>query len=260
LESGETFSIQYISNAVKSSLDIELVPPVQSIRDWSVFELEALKEELWAVMKEEFEQVNMRSKLAALIKNPLIGDNFQAADVISRISGKNVSQRSIQAWLIEPEKNSSRKCPGWAVSALEQYLAEPENQKRLRDLVNYYKATGPVASATPAESRAEIRLETVSPNAEPVYYGSDSRREEWLQTPLSELPARLFEMEQRMNAYINYFSQTLNAITVTVLEEDHDLNAIRRSLRDKLDELRQVEMMLRFNTPAGINPPSSRED
>jgi hypothetical protein len=173
----------------------------------------------------------------------LIGDNFQAADVISRISGKNVSQRSIQAWLIEPEKSSSRKCPNWAVSALEQYLAEPENQKRLRDLLNYYKTTAPPASAAPAETRAEA----ASAAAEPGFYGDDGRREEWQQLRLAELPDALFAMEQRMNAYNHYFSQTLSAITLAILEEDHDLNAIRRSLRDKLDELRHVELMLRGN-------------
>jgi len=246
LETGEKFHITYVNNTVKTSQDIELVPSAESARRWSEIELDRLREELWAVMREEFEQASLRSKLSALIKNPLLGDNYQAADVISRISGKNVSQRSIQAWLIESDKRSSRKCPSWAVSALETYLAEPENQKRLRDLVNYYKTTAAPAAAPPAETHGE----PVAAIAQQALAIGDRRLDEWRRAPLAELPEMLFDLEQRINGYLEYFSQAINAITSTVLEEDKDLNEIRRSLRDKLDELRHVDFMRRGSAAA----------
>jgi hypothetical protein len=240
LESGETFVIDYIAPTLKTSLDFALLPAAGSARTWTAAELETLKQELWLVMQEAFEQANLRSKLAALVKNPLLGDYFQAADVISKIAGKNVSQRSIQAWLLEPDKRSSRKCPAWAVEALETYLAQPENQKRLRDLVNYYKtATAPTAEP-PADPKAEPFAEPGRPALPP----DAPRREQWQGASLAALPDMLCEMEQRMEAYLNYFNRAINAITATLMEEDRDLHDIRRSLRDRLDELRDYERRL----------------
>jgi hypothetical protein len=239
VESGETFGIDYVSNNIKSSLDFELVPPAGSARTWSAVELDLLREELWTLMREEFEQADLRAKLSSLIKNPLIGDNYQAADVISRISGKHASQRSIQAWLIESDKRSSRKCPPWAVSALETYLAEPENQKRLRDLVNYYKAAAAPAAAQPAGAREEAPAGFAGQNTA----ADDRRREEWQRANLAALPGMLFELEQKMNGHISHFSKTLDAITATVLDEGKDLDDIKRSLRLKLDDLRHADFI-----------------
>ena len=242
IETGEKFAIHYVGGTVNSSEDFELVPLPGSAANWTEADLDALREELWAAMREAFEQANLRDKLAALVKNPLIGDPYQAADVIARISGKNVSQRSVQAWLVDPDKSSSRKCPDWAVQALESYLAEPENQKRLRDLLKYYKP----AAAPPVDAWAEL----VPSHARRSLPVDPRRQDEWQAAPLAALPGMLYEMEQRMDAYWHYFQQSLNAITATVLEEDLDLHEIRRRLRDKLDELRPLEQQLR-DRPTG---------
>jgi len=249
IDTGEEFGIHYVGATVKSSLDFELVPPAESARAWSQAEIDELREGLWAVMRGEFEQASLRSKLSALIKNPLVGDYYQAADVISRISGKYVSQKTIQAWLADSDKRSSRKCPEWAVEALEDYLAEPENQKRLRDLVNYYKTTASAASVPAMEARTEPSA------ARPSAGGGERRQEEWRSASMAALPDMVFEMEQRMNAYMSYFNQAINMITTTVLEEDRDLVQIRRSLRDRLGELQAP----RFFFYDGDSAPASQD-
>lgn len=250
-ESGVEFGIRYVSNNLKSSLDFELVLPAGPGRAWSAMELEILKEDLWQVMKAEFEQADLRAKLAGLVRNPLIGDHFQAADVISRITGRSVSQRSVQSWLAEPGKSNRRKCPDWAVEALEAYLAEPENQKRLRDLLSYYKATAaPAAAAQPAEARPEPAAGQIA---------DETRRQAWQNASLAELPGMLHAMEQRMNAYIDHFGKTLEAITSTVLDEGKDLDDIKRTLRLKLLDLKQAAP-LPEETAARPGPPGGDSD
>jgi hypothetical protein len=124
---------------------------------------------------------------------------------------------------------------------LESYLAEPENQKRLRDLVNYYKATAAPGPGLPAENRDNEGA------AIPTRQGisaNDRRREEWQRMPLAELPDRLFELEQRLNCYISQFGKTLDAITASLVDEGKDLDDIKRTLRLRLDDLRHTEFML----------------
>lgn len=252
VETGETFGIEYISQKSKDDLDFELVPPPSDSAKilWSAPELERLKQELRIAMREEFEQAELRAKLATLVKNPLIGDHYQAADVISTVSGKSVSQRSIQSWLIEPDKRSSRKCPAWAVNALESYLAEPENQKRLRDWLSYYKASSAAASQ-PADTGA--------PPPAPRPTAEQTRQQEWQNASLAELPGLLAAMEQRMEACIKHFSETLEAITSTLVDEGKDLDDIKRSLRLKLMDLRQTGFMLE-DPGARANPPRDDGD
>ncbi|RRS01184.1 hypothetical protein EIP75_21655 [Aquabacterium soli] len=48
----------------------------------------------------------------------------QSAEVISKITLRPCSVRTVRAWLADSDKPSSRPCPDWAVSALLRGLAE----------------------------------------------------------------------------------------------------------------------------------------
>lgn len=55
--------------------------------------------------------------------------NFTAVVMaIKKVTGQEVSLRSVQAWHMEPGKRSYRKMPYWALKALEEYVANPDNK------------------------------------------------------------------------------------------------------------------------------------
>ena len=230
IETGEKFGIKFDRN-LSFITDFELVPPSGSEKKWSSTELNALKDELWSVMEEEFEQSSLRNKLLSLINSQLFGENYRAADIISRISGKKVSERSIQAWLIESDKRSSRKCPVWAVTALETYLTAPENQELLRASAESYKIL--------ALDRSDRSWEVMDKHAVKFAQGhidaDKKRREEWQQANLTELPTMLFEMENNIVGEIDYLSETLSTMLNVIFNEGNDLDEIRRKLKSELE-------------------------
>lgn len=57
------------------------------------------------------------------------GDNDAVARAIESSTGQDISVRSVQSWLIDPRRASHRKVPEWVISALEKYVANPENQQ-----------------------------------------------------------------------------------------------------------------------------------
>ena len=49
-------------------------------------------------------------------------DTSDVARILSEQTMRPCSRRTVQAWLSEPEKPSSRPCPEWAVTVLEVRL------------------------------------------------------------------------------------------------------------------------------------------
>lgn len=81
-------------------------------------------------MKNEQEQ--RRSRLYSLVHHYFLADTDWVAGVIEARTGDKVSVRTIQAWLIEPSRRSSRNCPEGAIKALEEYIQDPSNQETLQ--------------------------------------------------------------------------------------------------------------------------------
>lgn len=234
IETNEKFSITY-DNGIKKITDFELVPPAESKKTWSQAELLALKEELWLVMEKEFEQSRLRSKLLSLIQNPLVRDNNQAANIIFNISGKKVSARSIQAWLIEPNKRSSRNCPAWAVTALETYINNPENQKKLKDNPEIYKEM----SSIPLNGSWEVIDKHSVSMAENEIESDERMREKWKQASLSDLPEMLFQQEKRQDKWLCALNDRIHEIS-SALEKSKDFDEFKRDFLRKLDEMSTI--------------------
>jgi len=76
-----------------------------------------------------------RGRLFSLVHNQFAGKTDVVANVIEQSTpGAKVSVRSIQAWLMPSGRASSRNCPPWALKALEDFVADPQNRPRLEVL------------------------------------------------------------------------------------------------------------------------------
>ncbi|WP_244899662.1 hypothetical protein [Rhodoferax antarcticus] len=65
--------------------------------------------------------VTNRNQLAALIEQANI-TRAQTAQYIAEETKRPCSWRTVQAWLADPELDSSRTCPDWAITNLSAHL------------------------------------------------------------------------------------------------------------------------------------------
>jgi len=52
--------------------------------------------------------------------------NAEIAALLSERTGDRISQRSVENWLGDPAKASSRRCPGWVVFVLRRHCQPPQ--------------------------------------------------------------------------------------------------------------------------------------
>lgn len=76
-----------------------------------------LLSELKVVIRDGELKVLMRG----LLERVFGGDFTAAAYILKDLTGRNVSERTLQSWVAQTGKRSSRRCPEWAVNALQAY-------------------------------------------------------------------------------------------------------------------------------------------
>lgn len=179
-------------------------------------------------MERAWEQSSLRSTLARLIRSKLGGDNLRAARVISEITKKEVSARSIQAWLIDPLKQSSRTCPSWAVEALEQY-SPPDQGDAIADWVMPHSWN--------------VRANRSVEYAENAIEADERLKKKWAEANLSSLHERLYELERDYLGWRNHFSDLVLAFK-TGLQRSESFEDFRKRVLAELDELSTVSFLV----------------
>ncbi|KAB0654494.1 hypothetical protein [Burkholderia diffusa] len=255
IESQTVFEIEFARN-IQSSADLTIRPLAGSKKKFSTAELKILRDELW----ENHLGERRRNEMRCLVENDFSGDRQQVATIISELTAKNVSVRSIQAWLIEPGKPSSRQCPEWALKALHDYTCRPENEQRLRAR-REYKAGQPLAiKRTSLDVYDKYAVDMATNQIE----ADQHKRDSWRNLPYGEIPDKLFELENRLTGHLHYLQTQLVAISIAlrtcesfdefkqkVLEdidnqtsEDYFVREARRAIESRTDEFSNVEGLL----------------
>jgi len=235
VDSGAVFTVSYRSTNVQSVDDLAIVPDAKSSRKWSDEDIVVLKQELW----EHIQDLLVRDRVAALIQREFLGDNHRAASAISNVTGKRVSERTIQAWLIDPSKVSSRKCPAWALKAMQDYLAEPDNKRYLTEIAQYREQTTQQHNyLNDVYDKHQVRMATGLIDSEKRALDS------WQETNFNSLPIKLFELEKRVDGYLNYLSRS-NAIITNALGRCSDFDEFKRAVTEELEEAKSIEFAVR---------------
>lgn len=112
LPTGSIFNIEILP---QSGLEVTLATESPKLHEP---QLSKLIPELKVVVTVERLKFQMRH----LLQVYFCGDYTAAAYLLKELTGTNVSERTLQSWVMQTGKNSSRKCPEWAVSALEAYI------------------------------------------------------------------------------------------------------------------------------------------
>jgi hypothetical protein len=226
-ESGEGFTVVLARN-VQSADDVELRPDPTSKHPWPTDELATLKAELWEHMLEE----QRRTKLRRDIEKAFAGKRSRAAEVLTELTSRQVSARSIQAWLSEPHKPGSRRCPEWAVKALETYVKSLDASKPAstvaRELVS------------PKQWSAEILDEECLAKAQERIQADRLREQRWQDAKMRELPALIAAFERETLHRLSNVERKLFIIR-TALRSPAAPEELRESILTALDERDQYD-------------------
>jgi hypothetical protein len=198
-----TFDVKFSRN-IQSEDDFEIVPAVGSRAKFTSEDLRRLKAEFWAAHV----QGRIRGAMRTIVENDFGGDRHWVAYTLSDITKKSVSNRTVQAWLMETGKPSSRTCPEWALQALKTFVSSPDN--------NEYLAQGRERRASDSSSSRAWSKEVDSKHsvkfATDEILGEERRLNEWRHANFDTLPPMIHLFEDQTQKYLNHLNGQLIAI------------------------------------------------
>jgi len=228
IESGTDFSIQYKSKKIQKADDIEILP-IGDGKKWTNKELNTLKGDLWLHMEAD----SRRSKLRSLIQDHFFGEKGRVASVISGVTKKNVSARTIQSWLIDLDKPSSRRCPAWAIKALDDYLADPKNKSELDIIAQHKPKDSQAPSNTHWKEEVHDKSEVNLASAEIEYERKTLNK--WKSVDFNTLAIRMHELEIIFRARIKNLEKE-NTIFKNALKNCDNFDDFKKAINKELDE------------------------
>jgi hypothetical protein len=196
--------------------------------------LSELEKDLHETLLEE----DRRSELRALLSEHLGHSNSIAVSAINRLSGrKPISERTVQSWLIERDRMSSRACPGWAITALREYVAQlsPSEKEALKDEAS--RRLSMPASMRVFETHA-LEFATIDMERE----ASIERKWQGIASP--DLARELAKMESYQLGFIHGQNKMLTAMAVS-LRKATNFEEFKREFVQLDDEQSSIESQRR---------------
>lgn len=173
----------------------------------------------------------------------------EAANALSIIGGKTVTTRTIQSWLIEPDKVSSRNCPEWAILA----LREKEARRGGNPPPNARAAfvDDPWGAVDDVRDRKSVFIATQQ------LEGEERRVAEWKRTPSADFPAAVAALEGRLWQWIYAMHERQEHLLAALessasfdefKEKEREMRSAANALRD---EINQARNQIASNTKTG---------
>lgn len=185
---GLVFSISYDRAKPACAIRLEGQRPA-TVTD---AQISALSEELDQLIRDQRTQ----RRMSHLLHGVYNGDYARAASILSEQTKKKVSVRTLQAWMMPPGRPSSRRCPEWALLALEQYLKRhPEAPWQWKEISTVYRGS---PDGQTLALHTELRDQRTLQFAEAVIAEEDAILKKWCSASFDELPQRLAELELRL--------------------------------------------------------------
>lgn len=185
LPTGLSFSITY--DPVKPDRKIKLVSAKPE--NMSDAEVAELARELEQYIHEKY----LQHRMGNLLYGAFGGEFYRAAKILEQETKKKISTRTLQAWMMQPGRPSSRRCPEWAVVALEEYIeSNPEQPSWIKDLAERRRSS---RNGQALEHEMALRDRELLRNAESNLAKADTIRKKWKDTSIEDLSAELADLE-----------------------------------------------------------------
>lgn len=235
LKSNGVFTVTYDRTRENGIDSFDLAPLPADRKKWTEEELAALKQEFWS----DWQDGNRRIDLENLIRREFNGDIQRVISAIKGITGRTVSERTVQAWLIDRRKISSRTCPEWALKALRDYLSDPDNKKRLAeaaaDKVSDFYSDNQVAKVL---EKDQVYKATVAIEAD------EHQMKEWKSVTFDTLPIKLHQLEKHVNGYLNYLHTATSAMELA-LEQCKTFEEFKEEFLKRRRDARTIDYLVR---------------
>lgn len=191
----------------------------------------------------ENEQEWRRLRLSGLVNREFCEDNDWVASAIHQRTGETVSVRTIQAWLIAPNRKSSRNCPEWALKALEEYIQDPSNEETIRYRKERYNASFSKMT-TPLEWSNKVRSNLAVDFATNQLEHDARKLKKWQQEFGERQGVLIFELQKELQRSVTYHMKAISAIH-KALDSSENFEEFRKKLKeqDRADSL--VEYFVR---------------
>lgn len=190
------------------------------------------KLQLVEALRHHVKQEIRRRELRDLIAQKCGNDLTDAARAISLVEGKTVTTRTIQSWLIDPAKPSSRICPEWAVAALREKEAPlrrttQSEPKPVHD--------DPQARVAEVRNRRSLLIATEKMEQE------EKRRIKWKKVPAADFPVAIADSETELWGWIHALEEREHAF-FTALKVSSSFDEFKK----KALEMREAISMKNF--------------
>ncbi|MBS4047155.1 MAG: hypothetical protein KG075_12495 [Alphaproteobacteria bacterium] len=207
--------------------DFELVPP-SGHGPWPPAKVKKLKQEVLAALPAAREENHRRRELATLVQSRAGGSTSRAASLIAQGSGRSVTARTVQSWLIGPARPSSRSCPAWAVAALAQHAPQ-----------------APGTEYPWGRSQAQYVLDRIGVEEADARIADDRRlAAKWRALSAPAMAEAMIELEQRLNGYVQHHNRQLSTLR-TALDRATSFEEFRQLVRDSWNDHDTADALVR---------------
>jgi len=172
-----------------------------------------------------------RLEMMRLMRNEFENNPLLVSRALGVKAERKVSPRTVQSWLVDPKKSSSRTCPAWALKALRDFLEEPSQ----RDLLNIWKDVYNDEASSQAEFRRMYERDGVEKATNQIE--NDARAlADWENASMATLARKLFKFERDTIGYLQFLHSQQMAL-LRGLENATSYEELRKvvleSIRDK---------------------------
>lgn len=207
----------------KHNLKVSLIPSPGKTLPWTGTALEEVEKEFQEAFEAEWAKERRRLRFQNLLQTKLHDNKVLAARVISTTSGRNVSPRSVQAWQIELNCQSSRPCPQWALEALEAYVPP--------------SMPAQIAIDASVERNRWVLHQTDVELATHKLESEEKRRKRWQKVPLPEFPKSIADLEGSFRDHLAYLDGKVSVLINTLIASEEIPQEFKARLKEGLERI-----------------------
>lgn len=171
----------------------------------------------------------LRKEMTHLLHGPFGGDYGLAATVLVERTKKRVSTRTLQAWMMQPGRPSSRRCPEWAVAALQEHIDHQPDSSHAWKGVASARQNSPEGNSL--SHRTQLRERETVKLAEELISSHDRIDRKWKECAASQVPAQLAGLERELRKKVDDLGEIVSCF-LSSLKSSESL----QELKDKVDE------------------------
>nr|WP_315475954.1 hypothetical protein [uncultured Undibacterium sp.] len=245
----QKFNTKAVETTTNTKFNVTFPRSIQSLDDYEITPIAStspkITEEKLVIFRESFkshlEHCNIRDEMHSIVNKHFDGVLYRVANVVSSSTNKNVSNRTVQAWLIPLDKPSSRTCPRWALEALKTYVNNEDNQLFLKE-----RRENPKVDPTKIEHTENNCVDVATRQL----LDDKERLQKWERANFTDLPEMLFKLEKETKGYLRFLHEKLTALD-TAIENAESIDELKIKYKAILRENESAESII-WNTKNDI--------